>query len=118
VVLGRVGEGAVSWCGWHGMQEARGSNPLSSTTGHEPDWASRALESSVSRSRCAANCGALLNQSRVPEAPLALILARTPKPAVSEWSEEEKTGRRLNEEITKRLDVQRRRSGPRSQRRP
>ena len=31
VVLGRVAEGFVMWCGWHGMQGVRGSNPLSST---------------------------------------------------------------------------------------
>jgi hypothetical protein len=31
VVSGKVTEGLVTWCGWHGMQEVRGSNPLSST---------------------------------------------------------------------------------------
>jgi hypothetical protein len=31
VVLGKAAEGFVNWCGWHGMQGVRGSNPLSST---------------------------------------------------------------------------------------
>jgi hypothetical protein len=31
-MLGKAAEGLVKWCGWHGMQGVRGSNPLSSTT--------------------------------------------------------------------------------------
>jgi hypothetical protein len=32
VVPDKATEGLVTWCGWHGMQGVRGSNPLSSTT--------------------------------------------------------------------------------------
>ena len=31
-VVSKAAEGLVKWCGWHGMQGVRGSNPLSSTT--------------------------------------------------------------------------------------
>jgi hypothetical protein len=30
-VRSKATEGVVEWCGWHGMQGVRGSNPLSST---------------------------------------------------------------------------------------
>jgi hypothetical protein len=56
-------EGCVTWCGWHGMQGVRGSNPLSSTTGQRPHPASTGSESPASGSRSAAICAACPIQS-------------------------------------------------------
>jgi hypothetical protein len=36
VVPGKAAQGRVRWCGWHGMQGVRGSNPLTSTPGQRP----------------------------------------------------------------------------------
>jgi hypothetical protein len=49
-------EGFVNWCGWHGMQGVRGSNPLSSTPGQRPSPPSTARRSPASGSKSAAIC--------------------------------------------------------------
>jgi hypothetical protein len=54
-VQGEVEEGVVKWCGWHGMQGVRGSNPLSSTPGQRPSTAGIPPDSPPSCSRFAAN---------------------------------------------------------------
>jgi hypothetical protein len=50
----RVLSGLVCRCNWDGMQKARGSNPLSSTTGQRPSQRSTEPGSSPPRSRFAA----------------------------------------------------------------
>jgi hypothetical protein len=55
-VPSKAAEGVVKWCGWHGMQGVRGSNPLSSTPGQRPCSASTAHESPASGSKSAAIC--------------------------------------------------------------
>jgi hypothetical protein len=65
VVPSEAAEGCVSWCGWHGMQGVRGSNPLSSTPGQRPSPPSTARESAPSRSRYAATaCARPMRSSR------------------------------------------------------
>jgi hypothetical protein len=63
VVPDKAAWGLVKWCGWHGMQGVRGSNPLSSTTGQRPHPASTGSESPASGSRSAAICAACPIQS-------------------------------------------------------
>jgi hypothetical protein len=42
VVPGEAAEDLVRWCGWHGMQGVRGSNPLSSTAKYQGKRSARA----------------------------------------------------------------------------
>jgi hypothetical protein len=78
-VASKAAEGRVKWCGWHGMQGVRGSNPLSSTPGQRPSPPSTAPESRRSRSRCAATASAWPTRSSraaVTRASIAGVVSR------------------------------------------
>jgi hypothetical protein len=65
----------VAWCGWHGMQEVRGSNPLSSTPAQRPNPGSTGPQSPASGSKSAA-----IGAAKGDSAPARLSFARAVGP--------------------------------------
>jgi hypothetical protein len=75
-VLGKVAQGRVKGCGWHGMQGVRGSNPLSSTLGL--DEHGRAQHLAVTSS--ASDRAIALTWQLAPRRPM---MPRKPKPSMT-----------------------------------
>jgi hypothetical protein len=78
-VPSNVAKGRVKGRGWHGMQEVRGSNPLSSTPAQRPSPPSTAHEFRRPRSRCAATRSATprrASRAAVTRASIAGVVSR------------------------------------------